>query len=105
VLTLEGRTFAARVGASLLKGIGMDELICRSPAEYEQAALAIATSPQRAAELKQRLAGHRTTYPLFDTAGFARSLESAFATMHERHRQGLAPDHLRVAGPGHVNPA
>jgi predicted O-linked N-acetylglucosamine transferase (SPINDLY family) len=97
VLTLEGSTFASRVGASLLKAIGMPELICSSAAEYEETAYAIATSPQRAAELKQRLAEHRTRFALFDAARFTRRLEAAFETMCLRHRQGLAPDHFRVA--------
>jgi hypothetical protein len=35
---------------------------------------------------------------LFDTALFTRHLEQAYRAMHERHRAGLGPDHIRVAG-------
>ena len=36
-------------------------------------------------------------YPMFDTARFARYLESAYATMWERHQRGDAPASFSVA--------
>src|SRR5690606_17676928 len=47
VLTTPGRSFAARVGASLLRAVGMEELIAASPEEYEALALALARDPAR----------------------------------------------------------
>ena len=40
---------------------------------------------------------NRATCPLFDTARFTRSLESAYLTMHERHRRGEPPAAIDVA--------
>lgn len=98
VLTLAGATFPSRVGASLLAAIGLPELVTRGVAAYEGLALELATSPARLAALRERLQHQRTNSPLFDSERFARRLESAFDAMWQRHRQGLAPDHIRVAG-------
>ncbi|KLN57254.1 tetratricopeptide repeat protein [Variovorax paradoxus] len=97
VLTLAGRTFASRVAASLLNTIGLPELVTRCVDEYEAAALSLATSPEKLADLRRRLDCNRTETPLFDTPLFARRIETAFAAMWDRHRLGLPPDHIHVA--------
>jgi predicted O-linked N-acetylglucosamine transferase (SPINDLY family) len=96
VLTSLGNTFAGRVAASLLKAIGLPELITPSHAEYEALALELATQPGRLACLRRKLALNKTTHPLFDTARFTRHLEAAYLRMHERSRAGLPPDHIVV---------
>jgi hypothetical protein len=40
------------------------------------------------------LAQNQSSYPLFDTQGFTQDIESVFASMWARHRDGLAPAHL-----------
>jgi predicted O-linked N-acetylglucosamine transferase (SPINDLY family) len=99
VLTRQGDTFASRVAASLLKAVGLPELITHGPAEYENLALELATSPERLAVLREKLAVNRTTLPLFDTVRFTRDIEKAYLTMHERYQAGLAPDHIEVDSP------
>jgi predicted O-linked N-acetylglucosamine transferase (SPINDLY family) len=59
-------------------------------------AFSLATSPEKLKAIRERLAGNRTEFPLFDTALFARRLETAFRVMLARHRDGLAPDHLMI---------
>ena len=49
LVTLPGRSFAARVAASLLTAMGLPELIAETPGDYERLALALATDPQRLA--------------------------------------------------------
>lgn len=98
VLTLAGSTFPSRVGASLLAAIGLPELVTHDVAAYERLAIALATSPAGLADLRRRLQDLRTRAPLFDSERFARRLESAFDAMWRRHSEGLAPDHLRIAG-------
>jgi predicted O-linked N-acetylglucosamine transferase (SPINDLY family) len=61
VLTMAGRSFAARVGASLLMAAGLPELVTTSPAEYEARALEIALAPQKLAALRARLQGREPT--------------------------------------------
>jgi predicted O-linked N-acetylglucosamine transferase (SPINDLY family) len=96
VLTLLGETYAGRVAASLLRAVGLPELITESPEAYEALALELATDAPRLAALRQRLAGNRLTYPLFDTALFTRHIEAAYLAMWERHLAGLPPQHIFV---------
>ncbi|SFN31636.1 tetratricopeptide repeat protein [Variovorax sp. OV329] len=100
VLTLAGASFASRVAASLLQAVGLPELITRDLPGYEALALALARSPDRLAELRGRLAANRATSPLFDTPRFTLNLEAAYDAMQARRRQGLAPEHLRIADAG-----
>lgn len=96
VLTLAGATFASRVCASLLRAVGLPELVTHSVEEYEALALTLATSPQRLGELRERLKANRRTMSLFDSPLFARRIEAAYEAMWDRHQRGLAPDHIRI---------
>jgi protein O-GlcNAc transferase len=91
VLTCLGETFAGRVAASLLKAVGLSELITTSLDEYEALALNLAHDPTLLAAIKRKLADNRNTYPLFDTARFTSHIESAYVTMWERYQKGEAP--------------
>lgn len=91
VLTCLGNTFAGRVGASLLRAVGLPELVTESLPEYEASALSLARDPERLGAVKTRLAQNRFSQPLFDTAGFTRGLEAAFETIWRRQQAGLAP--------------
>ena len=85
VLTQIGDTFAGRVGASLVTAAGLPELVTHSGDEYESLAVSLARDPARLMALRRKLVENRATAPLFDTARFARNLESAFETMlHEK---------------------
>lgn len=96
LLTCTGRSFAGRCATSVLKAIDLPELITESPQQYEDLAVELATDQQRLAAIRQKLADHRRTTPLFDTAKFARHLESAFIKICGRYRSGLAPEHIYV---------
>jgi protein O-GlcNAc transferase len=91
VLTSMGSAFAGRVGASLLKAIGLPELIAESVSEYEALALKFASDATALSALKAKLQSNRSTYPLFDTAAFTRNLESVYAEMWVRQQRGVAP--------------
>jgi predicted O-linked N-acetylglucosamine transferase (SPINDLY family) len=96
VLTRFGETFAGRMAASLLRAVGLPELITESPEAYAALALELATNPPMLAALKQRLAGNRLTCPLFDTTLFIQHIEAAYTGMWERHKAGLPPDHIGI---------
>ncbi len=96
VLTCLGRTFAGRMAASLLKAVGLPELIARSHEEYESTAIALAKDRGRLTEIRETLARHRTTYPLFDTALFTKQIEAAYLTMVARAQANLPPLTFRV---------
>jgi len=96
VLTCTGDSFASRVAASLLHALGLPELVTDRQEEFERCAVELATQPDRLRAVTGKLARNRLTMPLFDTALFTRHLEDAFVAMVERHRRGLAPDHLYI---------
>jgi predicted O-linked N-acetylglucosamine transferase (SPINDLY family) len=96
VLTCMGATFAGRVGASLLRAVGLPELITSTPEQYERLAVELASEPRRLAAIRAKLADGLRTAPLFDTAASARHLEAAYAGMYDRYLAGLPPEHIRV---------
>jgi predicted O-linked N-acetylglucosamine transferase (SPINDLY family) len=96
VLTCAGTSFPTRVAASLLKAVGLPEMVTSTLAEYEALAVALARDPARLAATTQRLAGNRLTAPLFDTVLFAKGLEEGYRQMYERYHAALEPEHIRV---------
>ncbi|MCA3559564.1 MAG: glycosyl transferase [Aestuariivirga sp.] len=91
VLTLEGRGFAARVCAGLVKSAGMPDLVCTSLEDYISRAIAIAEAPGAAAELRRRLRANREHAVLFDTPQLVKSLEALYDRMWEEFRMGDLP--------------
>ena len=91
VLTCVGNTFAGRVAGSLLRAVGLPELVTRSLHEYETLALELARNPGRLADIRARLERNRSTTPLFDLERFRRHLEAAYLTMWETSRRGEPP--------------
>lgn len=100
VLTLAGRSFASRVGASLLGAAGLPELVTHSLADYEALAVGLAQDAARLSALRARLVANLPGCPLFDTARSTRHLESAYAQMHRRWQSGLAPVPLAIGEEG-----
>ncbi len=88
VLTCPGATFASRVAASLLRAVGLPELVTASLVEYEALALRLATDPPALAALRAKLDANRLTAPLFDSARFTRHLEAAYRRMWEMRLAG-----------------
>jgi predicted O-linked N-acetylglucosamine transferase (SPINDLY family) len=91
-----GEAFAGRVAASLLKAVGLPEMITRDTAAYEALAVALGQDAARAAALKAKLAAALPGAPLFDTPRFTRHLEAAFRLMWQRHVEGKAPEGFAV---------
>jgi predicted O-linked N-acetylglucosamine transferase (SPINDLY family) len=96
MVTYLGRSFASRVGGSLLRAVGLPELVCSSLEEYGELARALAADAPRRAALRDRLIAARDTSSLFDASAFCRGLESAYTTMAARAREGLPPTVIRV---------
>ena len=96
VLTCRGHAFPGRVAASLLRAVGLPELITENLADYETLALKLATTPALLADIKSRLARNRTTYPLFDIDRYRRHIESAYITMYGRYQRAEMPQGFSV---------
>jgi predicted O-linked N-acetylglucosamine transferase (SPINDLY family) len=99
VLTCMGSTFAGRVAASLLRAIGLPELVTQSLADYEALALKLARDPSLLGALKAKLERNRDMGPLFDTARFTRNIEAAYTAMWTRNQRGEPPQSFAVEPP------
>lgn len=96
VLTCMGRSFAARVAASLLHTVGLPELVTETAQDYEALAIALARDPARLQALRDKLHAQKASSPLFNARQAARDIEAAYLAMHRRHTQGLGPDVIEV---------
>lgn len=97
VVTKAGKQFAARVAASLLHAVGLDDLAAATPQQYEALALKLARDPAYLAEVKARLKDGIQSGPLYDTESFTRSFEALMEKALERSEAGLKPDHISLA--------
>ncbi|MDX2146346.1 MAG: tetratricopeptide repeat protein [Planctomycetota bacterium] len=79
VVTLVGAFHRARVGASLLAAVGLDDLVCRSWDEYVDKAVELARDHPRRQTLARDLRPALLKSPLCDAPELARTLEAAFA--------------------------
>jgi predicted O-linked N-acetylglucosamine transferase (SPINDLY family) len=82
VITCLGRTFAGRVGASLLTAVGVPELIAPDVDGYLATALGLAQSPASLRDLRERLDATRASAALFDTERYTRDLEQLLLGAH-----------------------
>ena len=96
VLTMMGSSFASRVAASLLNAIDLPELITGTQTSYESKAIDLASNPEKLAAIKLKLAENRGRTALFNTALFAKNIESAYSTIYQRYQENLLPDHVQV---------
>jgi len=100
VVTRRGETFASRVAASLLTAAGLPDLITDTGTQYEDLALALATSPDKLSAVKTRLASRRLTCPLFDSRRFTRNIEAAYERMWDIYVLNEQPRAFNVAPDG-----
>jgi predicted O-linked N-acetylglucosamine transferase (SPINDLY family) len=84
VLTWSGQTFCSRMAGSLLRAVGLPELVTHSLDDYEALATALGNDRPRMAALRARLAANRDTSPLFDTPRFVRDYEDLLASVVKR---------------------
>lgn len=96
VLTMTGRSFAARVAASLLSAVGLPEMITQTPEEYEALALDLATDPEKLSAIRQKLARNIPDAPLFDSEKTTRNIEAAYEAAYARYLAGEDPDHIEL---------
>jgi predicted O-linked N-acetylglucosamine transferase (SPINDLY family) len=91
VLTLSGRSFASRVCGSLVRSAGLPELVCDTPEEFVEQAVALAADPARLKSLRERLEASRDTCVTFDMDLLTSELEGLYQRMCEDHQAGLTP--------------
>jgi predicted O-linked N-acetylglucosamine transferase (SPINDLY family) len=88
LLSVIGDSFPSRVGASLLYGINLPELIVSDWDAYVRLAVDLTNDPAHLAAVRQKLSANRLTTPLFDTARSVHDLEALYDRMWAVHVSG-----------------
>jgi protein O-GlcNAc transferase len=83
VITLEGNTYASRVGVSLLSNIGLQELIAKTYDQYIEIAVKLANDIKKLKALREELRGMMERSPLTDAKRFSLNLEECYRKMWE----------------------
>jgi len=91
VLTLAGRSFAARVCGSLVKSAGIPELICNTPEEYVAKAIALGRDRGELLKCREKLRANRDTCVLFNSPLLVSRLENLYAEMWAEYQSGALP--------------
>jgi predicted O-linked N-acetylglucosamine transferase (SPINDLY family) len=91
ILTLPGRSFAARVCASVVRAAGLDELECATEDDYIARAVELGQDRDKLAAIKAKLARERDTCLLFDTPQLVRHLEELYRNMWSEFKGGKLP--------------
>lgn len=98
VLTQVGRSFSARVAASLLNAVDLADFAVADAQAYEERAVALALEPGALQAAREHLRTQRLQLPLFDNRRFTAELAALFERMAVRWQQGLPPAALPAAG-------
>jgi len=91
ILTLPGRSFAARVCASVVHAAGVPELVCPTPEAYVTRAIELGLDRDKLAEIKRKLTAGRDSCVLFDTSRLVGHLEETYRRMWTEFKSGELP--------------
>lgn len=91
VLTLSGRGFASRVCGSLVRAAGLPEMVCATPDQYVQRAIALTRDPAELVRHRRTLATRRRNCNLFDMEKLVSKLEGLFLKAARNHAAGRTP--------------
>jgi predicted O-linked N-acetylglucosamine transferase (SPINDLY family) len=87
-VTLCGDIYAHRFGGSVMRNLGLGDLVTETQAGYLAAAIRLARDLDRLAELRSNLRFTMQKSVITDGPGFVRRLEQAYRQMWEQWRQG-----------------
>lgn len=91
IVTFTGRTFAARVCASVVRAAGLEELACPTPEAYVAKAIELAHDREKFAAIKSKLIEGRDSCLLFDTPRLVVALEDLYRQMWSDFKRGTLP--------------
>ena len=81
VVTLPGALMPSRMSASMLRSIGLDNLVARDESDFERIAVELARDGERRLQLRRELRERMTGSPLCDGAELALEIGRAFREM------------------------
>lgn len=85
VLALAGDRHAARVGASILTRLGLNDWIARDTTDYIDKAIKFAQQPEHLIDLKLTMRQRMKNSSLMQPGRIAKELEDAYSTMWDRY--------------------
>lgn len=97
LITCYGHSIASRGASSILKAMDLPELITQTTDEFEEKAIYYATHPEALKHIREKIAAHKKTQPLFNTQLFVKNLEKGFHKAWELHTQNKSPEHISIA--------
>jgi predicted O-linked N-acetylglucosamine transferase (SPINDLY family) len=96
VLTMAGKSFASRMGASVLSSLELYELITYDVDQYVKKAIDLANNPDEFKFLKNKLLRNKENSILFNTSIFTKNIEIAFQKLYNNYVNDLNLDDLIV---------
>ena len=83
VITLQGKNFASRVSASILRSIGLEGLIAKTIDEYKEKVIFYSKNPNEINVLKNKLFKLKSNGELFNTKTFTINLENVLKELKQ----------------------
>ena len=96
VLTIEGKSFASRVAASLLSVMNLDELIVKTNEEFEKKAIDISNNLDELKILKEKVINNKLNSNLFKTDVFTHNLEKSYKAIYKNYIEGKEPRDFKL---------
>jgi protein O-GlcNAc transferase len=96
VISLQGNHFSSRMSASILKAIGLNDLVTLSIKEYSELAIRLATHPSEFEAIRRRLSENKKIKPLFDSKLTTDNLENAYLEMWRLFVSNQPPRLIKV---------
>jgi predicted O-linked N-acetylglucosamine transferase (SPINDLY family) len=90
LLTCLGQSFPGRVGASLVRAVGLDDFVTVDVDAYRLRLDQLLADPKRLVEAAQHLRTRQNSLALFDTAAFASRWEQMLVRLVDTHRIHLS---------------
>ena len=96
LLTLCGDSFQSRVSSSLLKNLGMEELITYNYEDYENQAIHIANSELTLTRIKNKLSEALKKTSIFDSKIYTKNLEKAYFEIYKNKKNHLKNNNIFI---------
>ena len=80
IITLLGKSYSARIAASILKACNLNELVTTSYSEYESLAYELATNKEKLQAIREKLR-NKNKLSFFDSSKFTNDLELIYSKL------------------------